>query len=297
MKRNSILDAAGKEWDDGRYRVWSLSDVLDFYARDFLRSVELLETMKQRLLSVSIQGQLTAEDAAFFANNLRVLHSHCSAMKLSSTLMQLSRIQRRLSTGSVSDDEFADLLKVLQERIDDELRTRVFYCVAQENLSFYEECPTGSNRLQIRCVEHICGTKVFNAFPSTHYDFKEAIRCRICVRDTACVFHMMRVLESGLNVLAGRFGVPFEHTNWHNVIEGIEKEVRGMGSAPNRQPDWKEQQEFFSRAASHFMFLKDAWRNYTAHARGSYTPEEAESIFRNVSEFMQKLASRLSEHS
>jgi hypothetical protein len=43
------------------------------------------------------------------------------------------------------------------------------------------------------------------------------------------------------------------------------------------------------------MFLKDAWRNYTAHARGKYTEEEAKLIIENTRAFMQKLATRLSE--
>jgi hypothetical protein len=38
------------------------------------------------------------------------------------------------------------------------------------------------------------------------------------------------------------------------------------------------------------MILKDAWRNYTAHARGIYTDEQADAIYRNVEAFMQKLA-------
>ena len=43
------------------------------------------------------------------------------------------------------------------------------------------------------------------------------------------------------------------------------------------------------------MVVKDAWRNYTAHARGKYDGQEAELMLRNVRGFMQKLATRLSE--
>jgi hypothetical protein len=75
----------------------------------------------------------------------------------------------------------------------------------------------------------------------------------------------------------------------------MEKAVRNMGSDPSRPLDWKDQQEFFSQVASHFMVMKDAWRNYTAHARGKYTGEEAETLLINVRGFMQKLATRLHE--
>jgi hypothetical protein len=123
----------------------------------------------------------------------------------------------------------------------------------------------------------------------------EAGKCHALHRSTACVFHLMRVLEIGLSVFAALFGVSASHTNWHNIIEGIEKAVRNMPSDPNKSANWKEEQEFYSQAAGHFMVLKDAWRNYTAHARGKFTEEEAETMFINVRAFMQKLATRLHE--
>jgi hypothetical protein len=144
-------------------------------------------------------------------------------------------------------------------------------------------------------VSELFGASVQSSFPSASYDITEAGKSHALHRSTGCVFHLMRVLEIGLSAFASRFGVPSVHTNWQNVIEGIEKSVRGMGSDPSRPADWKDQQEFFSQAASHFMALKDAWRNYTAHARGKYTPEEAGVIFINVRAFMQKLATRLHE--
>jgi hypothetical protein len=90
---------------------------------------------------------------------------------------------------------------------------------------------------------------------------------------------------------------PLAHTNWAPAIEQIESKIRDMHKDPTWKalPDCKEQQEFYSQAASHFVMLKDAWRNYTAHARGKYDDDEAEGIFRNVRGFMQKLATRLHE--
>jgi len=139
------------------------------------------------------------------------------------------------------------------------------------------------------------GEKVSEQFPGCQYDISEAGACYALGRTTGCVFHLMRVLEIGLQVFAARFNVPADHTNWHNIIEGIEKAIRNMGSDPNRPSDWKDQQEFFSQAASSFMVMKDAWRNYTAHARGKYTEDEAEALFRTVRSFMQRLGTRLHE--
>ena len=107
----------------------------------------------------------------------------------------------------------------------------------------------------------------------------------------------MRVLEIGLTALGNVFNVSLAHTNWAPALEEIESKIKNMRKDPvwNALSDCKEQQEFYSQAASHFGVLKDAWRNYTMHARGKYTEDEAELIFRNAKSFMQKLAERLHE--
>ncbi|MGA7299971.1 MAG: hypothetical protein WBX10_06675 [Candidatus Sulfotelmatobacter sp.] len=107
----------------------------------------------------------------------------------------------------------------------------------------------------------------------------------------------MRILEIGLTALGAKFGVSLAHTNWAPAIEEIEKKIRDMHKDPvwRAVPDCKGQQEFYAQAASHFGILKDAWRNFTMHARGKYTEAESEHIFDNVKAFMQKLAERLHE--
>ena len=107
----------------------------------------------------------------------------------------------------------------------------------------------------------------------------------------------MRVLEIGLGVLGGKFDVSLAHTNWAPAIEEIESKIRNMHTDPQWKglPDLKDQKECYDQAASQFGILKDAWRNYTMHSRGKYTEEEAEHMFDNVRDFMQKLSEKLSE--
>lgn len=134
------------------------------------------------------------------------------------------------------------------------------------------------------------GSAVAAAFPSAKFDIWESGNCYAAGRYTACVFHLMRSLEDGLGVLAKIFNVPSDHTNWHNIIQQLESKIRDMGNDPAKPSNWKIKQEFYSQAANSFMFFKDAWRNYTAHARGKYVEHEADTIYRNVCAFMQKLA-------
>lgn len=91
----------------------------------------------------------------------------------------------------------------------------------------------------------------------------------------------MRVLEIGLTALGKVFNVSLAHTNWAPAIDQIESRIRDMHKDPQWKvfPDWKDQQEYYAQAAIHFGMLKDAWRNYTAHARGKYDDQEASDVF------------------
>jgi hypothetical protein len=148
-----------------------------------------------------------------------------------------------------------------------------------------------------RTDKFIFGDEVPKAFPSVIFDVNEAAACIAMARGTAGVFHLMRVMEVALGVLGAKFSIPTDHTNWQNVIDQAEKKIGQMGQDPiwHSQPDWKEHQEFYSQAISHLLIVKNAWRNFTAHARGKFTEEEAQAMFGDVKRFMQKLAERLNE--
>jgi hypothetical protein len=144
-------------------------------------------------------------------------------------------------------------------------------------------------------VPPLFGEQVATNFESASYDIKESGNCYAVGRNTAAVFHLMRALEVGLGVLAAQFKISSERTNWETIINQIEKAIADLDKGTNRPANWKDDREFYSQCASHFRVLKDAWRNYTAHARGKYDEGDAESILRNVRDFMQKLATRLHE--
>jgi hypothetical protein len=186
-------------------------------------------------------------------------------------------VEKRKANAPLTNGARAMECHVLMERIEDESNRLVLMRIPAERASRYDQ-------------PELFGKAVADAFPSVEFDVWEAGNCFATARFTASVFHLMRVLEIGLTAFAGIFKVPAAHTNWQNIIEQIEKHIRGMPSDPSKAPDWKAKQEFYSQVAHGFMFLKDAWRNYTAHARGKYVEEQADTILINVRAFMQRLA-------
>jgi len=166
--------------------------------------------------------------------------------------------------------------------IQSELASRLFLYVPYQNAGLYQEPFAGWEQIH-------------DAFPNAVYDVEEASKGLALERSTACVFHCMRALEHGLRVLAGVFSIPFEHKSWGEIIEPIEKAIRDISKKKNKPANWKDDEQFYSGAASQFMHFKNAWRNYTAHVGFKYTETEAEAIYRHVREFMAHLAKRLKE--
>jgi len=145
-------------------------------------------------------------------------------------------------------------------------------------------------------AEILWGDATLGAFPEATRDMGAAMRCSALNEWTACVFHLMRVLELGLRTMATRFAVPFEVDSWHKVIKGIED---GIGELRNKQGlTVKDRAEitYYSDAASQFRHFKDAWRNHVSHSREHYDGRDAAKVLAHVVEFMQHLAMPVSQN-
>jgi hypothetical protein len=185
-----------------------------------------------------------------------------------------------------------DQVDALEKISEKELKGKFFLYIPQERVRYWPHQAKGE-----RGFGSLFGRDVADKFPSANFDIMSSGIAYGTSLTTSCVFHLMRVMEIGLAALGKAFGVSAAYTNWEVVLNQIESKIAGMRSDPEWKtlPDCKEQQEYYSQAASYFRTVKDAWRNYTMHVRAKYTEEEAEQIFNAVKGFMQKLAERLAE--
>lgn len=265
-------------WKENPYRLVSLWD-MQFHATKAMTALELIAGLE--MASILGRGQIQSP-------TLIELHSQ-KFDELEAELRQLE-LKRQA-------DKIADMAKFMRSHntlpdvtgmtslsllIHHDLDEFVFEAVPRARAGFYES-------------RELFGDAVRDKFSTTVYDVRESGNCYALGRNTACVFHLMRVLEIGLSVLAKQFNIPSGHTNWETIINQIEKAIRDMDKDPQRPSNWKDEREFYNQCASHFRVVKDAWRNYTAHTRGKYEPGEAFDILVSVRSFMQKLSTRLQE--
>jgi hypothetical protein len=88
--------------------------------------------------------------------------------------------------------EFADTLEQLSETISWEIEEKMFMFIPTSRSDRYGK-------------EQAFGEGVAQKFPSSSFDIKEAGNCFATASYTASVFHLMRVLESGLIALLSCF--------------------------------------------------------------------------------------------
>jgi hypothetical protein len=174
---------------------------------------------------------------------------------------------------------FGDIIIVadtIGAAIQAELETIVFLLISDENVHYFRD-------------KQLFGSEVADNFPSAIRDIEEAGKCLALGRGTACVFHLMRTMELALKVLANPLGIPYA-PSWEAYIRQIEKKL----SEPHNKkpPEWKKEEPFYRELLGNFQTVKIAWRNPTMHIVRSYTPEEAEDVFRAVRAFMKRIATR-----
>ncbi len=202
-------------------------------------------------------------------------------MGLSVSKAMLQRIVERLDSGVMPT---AVEVMELSARIKDELESRKFIYLNDSQFRFYE------------AKDPLFGQLVEDKFPSKAvFEIDEAAKCLALGRSTACVFHLMRVLEVAIDSVRECLSVhpptrPAER-NWGAILGNIKKDIDA------RKTSWASPKdgEFFAEVHASFDAVRNVWRNATMHVENKYTAEEAEHIWNATRGLMMKLASRLDE--
>jgi hypothetical protein len=143
------------------------------------------------------------------------------------------------------------------------------------------------------------GQEIASKFQSlAAFEIDEAAKCLAFGRSTACVFHLMRVMEIGIKAISQCLGIPDpvkpSERNWGKMLEAIKKqgiEQKWPTVASRSTGDGA----LFEAIYASLDAVKNPWRNSTMHVENKYTSEEAEHIFVAVRGFMKKIAVRMDE--
>jgi hypothetical protein len=141
------------------------------------------------------------------------------------------------------------------------------------------------------------GERFKNDFASAIFEVDEAGKCHALGRSTACVFHLMRLMELGIKTIARSLGLPDpvkgSDRNWGQMLGKILDEIKRRNSSKL----WKNNdRELFESLYASLDAVRVAWRNTTMHVENKYTDDESEHIFVATHGFMRKLSDRMDEN-
>ena len=250
-------------------RLVTLLEILELSAEAWWRLASLTGQMLIRL-----ETSMPSPEVIF--PTLAELQRECDKLSLHLASSQLSRIR---DEGIVANVPFHILGPKLQRmvydlnlRIHDELNNRFFLSIPTDFVDFFRQ------------KEPLFGLIVEEKLPNLSEDISEAGKCLALGRSTACVFHLMRVMEMGLQKLGSTIGVDFTSSkNWQNILDEINKKIKTM--------DPKEHMtKRYSATASHLYHVKLAWRNEVMHPKQTYTEAEGKSLLSAVGAFIRDIA-------
>lgn len=219
-----------------------------------------------------------------FREGLPATEQEFDALGLTASLASVKRMRALAETDHPSFGDMAELAREVRSRVIDEIPAALFLVVDEAKAGFY----TGTN---------LFGPDVADHFPSAIVDIEEAGKCLALGRATACVFHLMRVMEVGLRVVARTLEDPSidpsNSPNWGTILTRCHAEL----SKPKakRSAQWASDDEFYSGAAALLVGVKNAWRNPIVHVALSYDDEKALDVWNAVRAFMRHLATKLTE--
>jgi hypothetical protein len=203
-------------------------------------------------------------------------------------LMMSCKKSRRIRDALLSGARIPDIVQQFDElrsRVKDELDLVLTLVIPASDVQLYESSTSAF------------GDEAIQNFRAIRLEVEEAGKCLALSRGTACVFHLMRIMEVGLRALGQSLNDPKMDPKTNPSWEAILKKADGELQKPyaQRSREWQTDQQFFADATANLRAVKDAWRNPTMHIDIHYDEEKARDVWNAVRAFMRHLATRLHE--
>lgn len=196
---------------------------------------------------------------------------HCEAIGLTMSIKAVDRLNALRNNSTATLGETLDCVNHLQTTIFDEMSDKLFMYIPADRATHYHH------------VESF-GKDVNAKFPTIQYDVIEAGNCYATGRSTAVVFHLMRIMEVGVQAFGATLGVKLaDEKNWQNILDEVNKAIKAL-------PPKDSKTVMMSQTSANLYAVKLAWRNEVMHPKDTYTLEEADNLIRVVKIFMQQLA-------
>lgn len=262
------------------HRLWSLWEMIDNYAHTFAFLCGALEYLESRLQQE--QRALIPHDdwcCKIGRDYMEIAKPMLGAVGMTAVIPEIQRIERSLDIAPqsvIGTDSLKHAIKHLNNRIKDDLKEIKFLYVSPTNRDLYES-------------KNLFGDIVTAKFAKAAEDIENAGKCLALGQTTASVFHLMRVMEYGVQLLGKRFKVKINvrTETWYQIQVHVDNAISAL---PNKTPHQKARKAKYASASALLSNVRIAWRNDVMHPKATYQSEEAREVFNAVKGFMRHLA-------
>lgn len=211
---------------------------------------------------------------------LNLLNGACKEIGVLGVDKEIQRIVVYLSYKKKSD--LFILVKALSDRIADELESVLFIHVDKEKSRFYRS-------------RNLFGDEIGAAFPKIEEDIANAGTCYALGMNTACVFHLMRVMEHCVQRLGRKLRVSIDpgRETWHQIMLHVHGKVAEMPGGQKFTRAQNSKKQNFSMAAARLDHVRIVWRNDVMHPKATYDQAEALEVLTGVEAFLKSVAGLL----
>jgi len=172
----------------------------------------------------------------------------------------------------------------ITNRIIDELKKQSFLHVKPEKVEFYDK-------------SELFGSDVGKKFGKVNGEITSAGTCYALDQHTACVFHLMRVMEHCVQRFGAKLKVPVDVKNalWATIMEHVNKAIERLPGGPKADPAVKgtpaqrARRQEMALAAYNLNHVRIVWRNDTMHPNAKYDEKEAYEVLTSVKVFLESI--------
>jgi hypothetical protein len=221
---------------------------------------------------------LSAEDRENFADLLGFIDRICKTVDIVSVS---GEVGRAVSVAKISGDraELRFHIENLGHRITEELGSQEFLHVPSQRARYYRD-------------NTLFGEAVSKKLPKAADDITHAASCFALGQNTACVFHLMRVMEYVVQRFGMRLKVPLKKprdSSWTEIMDLVNQAVKALpgGKKHNRAQNLRKQR--FSAAAGRLDHVRLVWRNEVMHPKATYDEAEALEVLTAVEAFLKSV--------
>jgi|GEM_PF-5234153 hypothetical protein len=247
-----------------------IKDLLKMIQIELNRFVELYHQMEISALEKDIDSQNPG-----FRKVFDEYYDFLTEMRLPLSVDCADRVQFIIQQNDSEHNKYLhEQLVQLNSRVYDEIRRRVFLLLLERQSEYYSAI-------------RLFGKEIYVKFPELASDIDEAGKCFGLERYTACVFHLMRVMERTIQRFGKRLHCKLpsnlKDARWYEIQKAIKDVIDKLPYSTTREKNRKD--KYYAMYA-HLDSVRSAWRNKVMHPKEAYAQDDALRILQAVQSFL-----------